>query len=62
MSNGHVINTSNSIQKNMGYPSDKWHGRSFVDFIHPKDRVSFMSYVTSILADPYTVSKQGMFQ
>jgi period circadian protein len=61
MNDGLIINTSNSIQKNMGYPKDMYQGRSFVDLIHPNDRISFISYVTSVLTDPYTVSKQGMF-
>ncbi|XP_025416947.1 period circadian protein isoform X2 [Sipha flava] len=58
MNDGLIINTSNSIQKNMGYPKDMYQGRSFVDLIHPNDRISFISYVTSVLTDPYTVSKQ----
>lgn len=61
MNDGLIINTSNSIHKNMGYPKDMCQGRSFVDFIHPNDRSSFISYVTSVLTDPYTVSKQGMY-
>jgi hypothetical protein len=61
MNDGLIIKTSKSIQKNMGYTRDMWQGRSFVDFIHHKDRVSFISYVTSVLTDPYIVSKQGMF-
>lgn len=61
MNDGLIINTSKSIQKNMGYPRDMWQGRSFIDFIHPKDRLTFISYVTSVLTDPYTISKLGMF-
>ncbi|XP_050534913.1 period circadian protein isoform X3 [Daktulosphaira vitifoliae] len=56
MTNGLIINTSNSIIKNMGYPKDMWQGRSFIDFIHPKDRISFISYMTSVLTNPSMVS------
>lgn len=62
MNDGLIINTSNSIQKSMGYPKYMWQGRSFIDFIHPKDHISFISYVTSVLTDPCTISRQGMFQ
>lgn len=62
MNNGLIINTSNSIHKSMGYPKYMWQGRSFIDYIHPKDRISFTSYVTSVLTDPYTISSRGMFK
>lgn len=61
MHDGLIVTTSNSIHKSMGYPKDMWQGRSFIDFIHSKDRISFISYVTSVLTDPYIISKRGMF-
>lgn len=61
MTNGLIINISNSIQKSMGYPKDMWQDRSFIDFIHPNDRMTFVSYMTSILTDPCTISRGGMF-
>lgn len=61
MDDGLIIHTSNSVSKNMGYPKDMWQGRSFIDFIHPKNRISFINYVTSVLTDPSTISGQGMF-
>lgn len=60
MNDGLIINTSNNIHKVMGYPKDMGQGRSFIDFIHPKDHMSFMRYVTSVLIDPCKISKQGM--
>lgn len=60
MNDGLIIHTSNSISENMGYPKDMWQGRSFIDFIHPKNRISFVSYVTSVLTDPSTVSGRGL--
>ncbi|XP_050430110.1 period circadian protein isoform X2 [Adelges cooleyi] len=56
MTNGMIVNTSNSILKNLGYPKDMWQGRSFIEFIHPKDRISFISYMTSVLTNPSMVS------
>jgi len=60
MNDGLIINTSNNIHKNMGYPKDMGQGRSFIDFIHPKDRMSFISYVTSVLTDPCKISRRGI--
>lgn len=62
MNDGLIINTSDSIYQSMGYPKNMWQGRSFIDFIHPKDRISFVSYVTSVLTDPSTISKKSMLQ
>lgn len=62
MHDGLIVNTSNSIHKSMGYPKDMWQGRSFIDFIHSKDRISFISYVTSVLTDPCTISRRGMLK
>lgn len=61
MNNGIVVNTSNNIYQSMGYPKNLWQGRSFIDFIHPEDRESFISYVTSVLTDPSTILRKGMF-
>lgn len=61
MNDGLIINTSNSIQKSMGYPKYMWQGRSFIDFIHPKDHISFISYVTSVLTDPCQIPRQGTY-
>lgn len=60
MNDGIIINTTSSIHKNMGYPKDIWKGRQFIDFIHPKDSMAFVNYVTSVLKDPCMISMQGM--
>lgn len=62
MTDGLIINTSKSIHKNMGYQKDMLKGRSFIDFVHPKDRISFISYVTTVLMDPCIISRRGMFK
>lgn len=60
MNDGLIINTSNNIHKSMGYPKDMGQGRSFIDFIHTKDRMSFINYVTSVLINPYKISRRGI--
>lgn len=62
MANGLIINISNSIHKSMGYSKEMWKDRAFIDFIHPNDRITFVNYMTSILIDPCTISRGGMFK
>ncbi|XP_022163847.1 period circadian protein isoform X2 [Myzus persicae] len=57
MTDGLIIDISNSINKSMGYPKDMWKNRSFIDFIHPKDRMTFVNYITSILTDPCMITR-----
>ncbi|XP_030767929.1 period circadian protein-like isoform X1 [Sitophilus oryzae] len=49
---GAVIYTTPSLTNVLGFPKDTWTGRSFVDFIHPKDRDTFASQITNCLASP----------
>jgi len=46
----------------MGYSKEMWKDRAFIDFIHPNDRITFVNYMTSILIDPCTLSRGGMFK
>lgn len=62
MNNGFVVNTSDNIYQSMGYPKNMWQERSFIDFIHPEDRKSFINYVTSVLTDPSTILRKSMFR
>lgn len=62
MTNGLIINISNSIHKSMGYSKEMWKDRAFIDFIHPTDRITFVNYMMSILIDPCTISRGGMFK
>ncbi|XP_060852245.1 period circadian protein isoform X1 [Rhopalosiphum padi] len=57
MTNGLIINISNSIHKSMGYSKEMWKDRAFIDFIHPTDRITFVNYMMSILIDPCTISR-----
>lgn len=38
MQDGVVLYTTPSITNSLGFPRDMWLGRSFIDFVHPKDR------------------------
>jgi period circadian protein len=52
MQDGMVVFTTPSISDAVGFPRDMWLGRSFIDFIHPKDRAAFTSHITSGVAMP----------
>ncbi|KAL7017493.1 hypothetical protein ACKWTF_010400 [Chironomus riparius] len=47
MHDGVVLYTTPSITSSLGFPRDMWLGRSFIDFVHPKDRPTFASQITS---------------
>lgn len=38
MQDGVVLYTTPNITESLGYPKDMWLGRSFIDFVHSKDR------------------------
>ncbi|XP_076270074.1 period circadian protein-like [Rhynchophorus ferrugineus] len=52
MNDGLVLYTTPSLTSVLGFPKDTWLGRSFIDFVHPKDRETFASHVTTKLAIP----------
>ncbi|CAH1117393.1 unnamed protein product [Phaedon cochleariae] len=52
MYDGVVLHTTPSLTSVLGFPKDMWLGRSFIDFVHPKDRKTFSSQVTSDIAHP----------
>ncbi|KAJ9592040.1 hypothetical protein L9F63_001419, partial [Diploptera punctata] len=54
MQDGMVVFTTPSITDVIGFPKDMWLGRSFIDFIHPKDRTAFTNHVTSGVITPLT--------
>ena len=60
MQDGMVVFTTPNITDVIGFPKDMWLGRSFIDFIHPKDRSAFTSHVTSGVITPLThVNSKG---
>ncbi|KAG5671629.1 hypothetical protein PVAND_001821 [Polypedilum vanderplanki] len=50
MHDGVVLYTTPSLSAVLGFPRDMWLGRSFIDFVHPKDRPTFASQITSGVA------------
>lgn len=59
MLDGVVLFTTPSITRSLGFPKDMWLGRSFIDFVHPKDRATFASQITSKVVLPLGESKGG---
>lgn len=47
MHDGIVLFTTPSITDVLGFPRDMWLGRSFIDFVHHKDRATFASQITT---------------
>ncbi|XP_013147230.1 PREDICTED: period circadian protein isoform X3 [Papilio polytes] len=56
MHDGVVMYTTSSLTSTLGFPKDMWVGRSFIDFIHPRDRSVFASQITNGLAAPKNVN------
>ncbi|XP_069365136.1 period circadian protein isoform X1 [Maniola hyperantus] len=56
LQDGIVMYTTPSITPVLGFPKDMWIGRSFIDFVHQRDRDTFASQITSGLAAPKTVN------
>ncbi|XP_028035459.1 period circadian protein isoform X3 [Bombyx mandarina] len=56
MHDGIVMYTTSSLTATLGFPKDMWIGRSFIDFVHPRDRSTFASQITSGLAVPKTAN------
>ncbi|XP_068633889.1 period circadian protein isoform X3 [Battus philenor] len=52
MHDGVVMYTTPSLTTTLGFPKDMWIGRSFIDFVHPRDRNAFASQITNGLALP----------
>lgn len=47
MYDGVVLYTTPSLTSALGFPKDMWLGRSFIDFVHPKDRETFSKQITT---------------
>lgn len=52
MYDGVVLYTTPNLTTVLGFPKDMWLGRSFIDFVHPKDRETFSSQVSTGIALP----------
>ena len=42
-----------SITATLGYPKDMWIARNFIDFVHPKDRLTFTNQITRGVTLPF---------
>ncbi|KAI5641388.1 PAS domain-containing protein [Phthorimaea operculella] len=56
MHDGVVMYTTSSLTSCLGFPKDMWIGRSFIDFVHARDRNTFASHITSGLSVPKNVN------
>ncbi|XP_012533743.1 period circadian protein isoform X3 [Monomorium pharaonis] len=52
MHDGLVLYTTPSICTALGYHKDAWIGRSFIDYVHLKDRTTLADQITSGVASP----------
>lgn len=59
MHDGIVLYTTSTITDALGFPRDMWLGRSFIDLVHPKDRATFASQITSGVAFPLSESRNA---
>jgi hypothetical protein len=53
LNDGMVMQTTPTITSVLGYPTDMWNGRSFIDFVHPNDQTTFNNKITSGLTVPF---------
>lgn len=60
MHDGIVLFTTPTITDSLGFPRDMWLGRSFIDFVHPKDRATFASQITSGAVVPFSDNRSGI--
>lgn len=58
LDDGIVVYITPSIANILGFPKDMLVGRSFIDFIHPKDRMAFASHITCGMSFPMPVTEQ----
>ncbi|XP_012134868.1 period circadian regulator isoform X4 [Megachile rotundata] len=59
MHDGLVLYTTPSICSALGYPKDAWIGRSFIDYVHPKDKATLADQITSGMVSPQEDRPKG---
>ena len=59
LNDGRVMCTTASISSTLGYPKDMWIARSFIDFVHPKDRLTFTNQITRGVTLPFGENLKG---
>ncbi|XP_014477101.1 PREDICTED: period circadian protein isoform X2 [Dinoponera quadriceps] len=60
MHDGLVLYTTPSICIALGYPKDSWIGRSFIDYVHPKDKTTLTDQITNGIASPQEERSKGI--
>ncbi|CAL1679142.1 unnamed protein product [Lasius platythorax] len=60
MHDGLVLYTTSSICTALGYLKDAWIGRSFIDYVHPKDKIILADQITSGIASPQEERSKGI--
>lgn len=60
MHDGLVLYTTPSICTALGYPRDAWIGRSFIDYVHPKDKSTLADQITTGIASPQKDQPKGI--
>lgn len=59
MHDGLVLYTTPSLCTALGYAKDAWIGRSFIDYVHPKDKTTLADQITSGIASPQEERSKG---
>lgn len=59
MYDGMVLYTTPNLTTLLGFPKDMWLGRSFIDFVHPKDRETFSNQITTKIVLPCVTDKNN---
>ncbi|XP_015432079.1 PREDICTED: period circadian protein [Dufourea novaeangliae] len=60
MHDGLVLYTTPSICTALAYPKDAWIGRSFIDYVHPRDKTTLADQITSGIISPQEDSPKGI--
>lgn len=60
MHDGLVLYTTSTICTALGYPKDAWIGRSFIDYVHPKDKATLAGQITSGIVSPQGDNPKGI--
>ncbi|XP_031827622.1 period circadian regulator isoform X1 [Nomia melanderi] len=60
MHDGLVLYTTPSICTALGYPKEAWIGRSFIDYVHPKDKGTLADQITSGIVSPQEDRPKGI--
>ncbi|KAL6261017.1 hypothetical protein P5V15_008543 [Pogonomyrmex californicus] len=60
MHDGLVLYTTPTICTALGYLKDAWIGRSFIDYVHPKDKTTLADQITSGIASPQEERSKGI--